>query len=811
MNEETKIENLTKIEKSTSSSSTIHSFQDYEIIQELPAGGAEADNFLIQKNHTQFFLKLYRKGIKPNIELLINLKQLSQKLKEHVVEIFDVGFDNQLQRYFEIMEFVPYGDIRPLIKEIQSLPQNEKFHQIDLIIKEMADALQFLHDHDIIHRDLKPSNILIRNKNPLDLVFIDFGISKKLDEELSKVATTSFKGTIYYIAPEEISNYFGKEIDWWHLGIIIYELLTGKNPFHKLSEQAVINLLTTKNIEIPKNIPEKYQTLLKGLLTRNYEKRWNYQQVHDWLNGKTNIPVYYEETQKDKKRTTDSEKIWDKHGIPKDSPWRTLELEPEKVITFKQADFGVNEAKKWIQAGWTNGKTARKWLDNAFEPEEAYLFENFGLSIKQAKTLVSSGITAYDLNKIKNQIKDWDEFISETIILIEEGYNPGYVIKEYDQYLNSGFNYREATHWMSRGFDFSEVQPWKDEGFSHEEALEWKQAGFSAKEAKEWKDAMFSVIDALKWKNSGFTAYDAKDWKNAGFSLNNAIAWNILNFSPTEVKEWQIAGYTPQDAIEWKQVNLDRIRILQLLQIIEFAFFLIKIFLYVISLPLLFYYIFFKILLKIFGWFIRLLVFFKWGYYISGKKSSKTIGMVIESYNSAIGNITEFLKNITIKIIKYILKINLNYTNTSQTSSKQTNSNMNQNTSLQDWENVGFSSDKAIKWQNEGFNPTEAILWKKSGLSPKSAKKFVESNVPLKDAKFFKTFRLILFNIFFLDPIILTMYFLLFRPITINLIPVLYKNFGQKIGKISSIILSVLTFLMIFSIRVMVQAPTEQK
>jgi DNA-binding transcriptional regulator GbsR (MarR family) len=91
MNEETKIENLTKIEKSTSSSSTIHSFQDYEIIKELPAGGAEADNFLIQKNHIQFFLKLYRKGINPNIELLINLKELSQKLKEHVVEIFDVG------------------------------------------------------------------------------------------------------------------------------------------------------------------------------------------------------------------------------------------------------------------------------------------------------------------------------------------------------------------------------------------------------------------------------------------------------------------------------------------------------------------------------------------------------------------------------------------------------------------------------------------------------------------------------------------------------------------------------------------------
>jgi serine/threonine protein kinase len=781
MNEETKIENLTKIEKTTSSSSTIHSFQDYEILKELPAGGAEADNFLIQKNHTQFFLKLYRKGINPNIELLINLKQLSQKLKEHVVEIFDVGFDNQLQRYFEIMEFVPYGDIRPLIKEIQSLPQNEKFHQIDLIIKEMAIALKFLHDYDIIHRDLKPSNILIRNKNPLDLVFIDFGISKKLDEELSKVATTSFKGTIYYIAPEEISNYFGKEIDWWHLGIIIYELLTGKNPFHKLSEQAVINLLTTKNIEIPKNIPEKYQTLLKGLLTRNYEKRWNYQQVHDWLNGKTNIPVYYEETQKDKKRTTDSEKIWDKHGIPKDSPWRTLELEPEKVITFKQADFGVNEAKKWIQAGWTNGKTARKWLDNAFEPEEAYLFENFGLSIKQAKTLVSSGITAYDLNKIKNQIKDWDEFISETIILIEEGYNPGYVIKEYDQYLNSGFNYREATHWMSRGFDFSEAQPWKDEGFSHEEALEWKQAGFSAKEAKEWKDAMFSVIDALKWKNSGFTAYDAKDWKNAGFSLSEAKARKNAGFSLNEAKNWRNAGFSLNDAIEWKNANISANEAKD------------------------------------------------WrnaGYTLKYAKDWKNAGF---SLNDAIewinaGFYIDDEKDDDLKAIKW------------------KNAGFSPNDAIA-WKNAGFFLIEAIKWESAGFSLNEAKDWKNAGFSLNDAKKFVESNVPLQDAKFFKKLREIIFTTlyvlyvigitfisltylpwtkdiisfmatimiiiifsFFLPrilspiikPIIQIPYLYIFLPIINRLIPIFYRNLSPESAKLFTIISIV--FSIIFSI-----------
>jgi hypothetical protein len=71
--------------------------------------------------------------------------------------------------------------------------------------------------------------------------------------------------------------------------------------------------------------------------------------------------------------------------------------------------------------------------------------------------LVSSGITAYDLNKIKNYINDLDEFISETISLIQEGYNPIKVIKEYDQFINAGMSYREANDWVARGFSFNEA------------------------------------------------------------------------------------------------------------------------------------------------------------------------------------------------------------------------------------------------------------------------------------------------------------------------------------------------------------------
>ncbi len=571
MNQKTKRENLTKTENTNFYGLSLKSFYDYEIIQELPAGGAEADNFLIQKNQQKFFLKLYRKGINPNIDLLKNLKELSQKLKEHVVEIYDVGFDNQLQRYYEIMEFVPFGDLRELIKEIQSLSENKKHQQIDLIIKEMAHALHFLHSHDIIHRDLKPSNILIRNKDPLDLVFIDFGISKQLNEDLSKIATSSFKGTIYYIAPEEISNYFGKEIDWWHFGVIIYELLTGKNPFAKLSEHNVINLLTTKGIEIPKTIPQKYQVLLKGLLTRDYEKRWGYNQIQDWLEGK-NVDSYYKEI-----KTQD---IWEQWGIPENSPWRKFNIDPEIVLSFKNEDFGINEARKWIQAGWKDGKHARSWFFNGFEPDEATTLEKLGLSAKQAKLLINDGMTIQDLIEIKKSVPNFDHLIRKAITYIQQGFKISDFLKNYKSWNQAGFNFEKAILYLKEGLKlneviewknllrnndsrnaYSELQKWIQKGFTAIQALEWKKAKFSVKVASKWRKTNLSPEQARQWLRAGFNPNQAKSWIDAGFSLNEAKSWSTSGISsPIEAKEWEYRGFKAYKTRDWIELNINAIQ-----------------------------------------------------------------------------------------------------------------------------------------------------------------------------------------------------------------------------------------------------------
>jgi serine/threonine protein kinase len=430
MEDKTQLENLTKIEgdrQKASSNHFIKNFREYVILKEIPAKGAEADNFLIQKDQQTFFLKLYRKGIQPNLEVLNKLKGISQKFRDHLVEIFEVGFDPETERFYEILEYIQHGDLKQYIQEISGYKQEDKEKILDKIIQEVAESLKCLHDNGIVHRDLKPSNILIRSKDPLNIVHIDFGISKTIDDDVSKVATTHFKGTVNYIAPEEISNYFGKEIDWWHLGMIVYEILAGKNPFTGMSEATVIHLLTTKGIEIPSYFPEKYQILLKGLLTRNYEKRWKYKQIEEWLKGKINIPVYYEVISEE----IDIEEDWEKWGIPKESIWRKLGLEPEKTLTFKDAGFGFNEAKLWVEAGWTNGELARKWFEEGFDPIEAKIFENTGLSKSQAKLIKSNGINAFDLEQAKNNADNLDEFINKIIDAIKQGKDPQKVIRLY--------------------------------------------------------------------------------------------------------------------------------------------------------------------------------------------------------------------------------------------------------------------------------------------------------------------------------------------------------------------------------------------
>jgi serine/threonine protein kinase len=122
------------------------------------------------------------------------------------------------------MDLVQGGELSDFRdEELRFSEEVTKFYAIQII-----DAVRYLHNKDIIHRDLKLENLLVKSNGYLYL--IDYGLSKRLYKDQS---TGSFCGTADYMAPEILNEgSYNKSVDLWAIGIMLYELLFGMNPYN---------------------------------------------------------------------------------------------------------------------------------------------------------------------------------------------------------------------------------------------------------------------------------------------------------------------------------------------------------------------------------------------------------------------------------------------------------------------------------------------------------------------------------------------------------------------------------------------------
>ena len=227
----------------------------------------------------------------------------------NIVEVYDVGDDNG--QYFIVMEYIEGKNLKDLLKKRGKLTTSEV---VD-IMSQIADGLSVAHDSYIIHRDIKPQNIMILENGLVKIT--DFGIAMAMNAT-QLTQTNSVMGSVHYLPPEQASGKGSTlKSDIYSMGILMYELLTGKLPYRgdNAVEIALKHLkepLPSIRDELP-DLPQSVENIILKSAAKNPKNRYNdaremYEDLKTCLDeARLNEPRYeyqYPELDSDNKKFT---------------------------------------------------------------------------------------------------------------------------------------------------------------------------------------------------------------------------------------------------------------------------------------------------------------------------------------------------------------------------------------------------------------------------------------------------------------------------------------------------------------------------
>ncbi len=188
----------------------------------------------------------------------------------HIVNIFDFGIDEKTGLPYIVMDYLDGGTLKDKLKEKCSYTVKEVLN----IIKPIAQALESIHKEGIIHRDLKPSNIMFTENNP---VIMDFGIAKDFQTTV-QTETGQLIGSLPYMSPERINDKeYDHRSDIYTLGVIIFEMLSGENPFDTGTIEGTTTRIASKPVPplaaVSSDIPKDFARIVYRMLAKDPKNR----------------------------------------------------------------------------------------------------------------------------------------------------------------------------------------------------------------------------------------------------------------------------------------------------------------------------------------------------------------------------------------------------------------------------------------------------------------------------------------------------------------------------------------------------------
>lgn len=233
--------------------------------------GSFGEVYLVQKNDTneRFAMKILAKNkiiAQHLVRYAITERNVMSTIKHPFIVSLRYSFQTASKLYL-IQDYCAGGTLKNYLKEDKKFTEEKcKIYLCEILL-----AIEELHRNNVIYRDLKPENVGIDKDG--HVLLIDFGLSK--ESVMNKNSAHSFCGSVGYLAPEMLKRTgHGKAVDWYLLGVILYEMLTGLVPHYSKDNQKMFQDILYKPLKTPNGISKPCADLLHKLLEKNPDFRF---------------------------------------------------------------------------------------------------------------------------------------------------------------------------------------------------------------------------------------------------------------------------------------------------------------------------------------------------------------------------------------------------------------------------------------------------------------------------------------------------------------------------------------------------------